>query len=173
MDAVDPILPELRARLERLGYVVVPHGDHLCVRLALFSSVRVYDRAGRLDLRPRFGPFGRTGGLLATTVVSTGAVAASAFGVGPAALTAIVAFLGVVGLAHDACRFVITEGAMTRLQLLAAGLDEDAALRGGARGRVGPQTPAGESLPPAAPETVFPRPETPPGLRPPSRRTLP
>ena len=108
MVAVDPVLSELRARLDRHGYVVVPHGDHLCVRLALFSSVRVYDRGGRIELKPRFGPLGRTGGLLATSVIATVAVAAIALAEGPSPLTAIVAFAGVVGLAHDACRFVVT-----------------------------------------------------------------
>jgi hypothetical protein len=32
----------------------------------------------------------------------------------------LVAFLGMVGLAHDACRFVLTEGCLTRLQQLIA-----------------------------------------------------
>jgi hypothetical protein len=32
----------------------------------------------------------------------------------------LVAFLGVVALAHDACRFILTEGCLTRLQQLIA-----------------------------------------------------
>jgi hypothetical protein len=38
-------------------------------------------------------------------------------------LTLIVGFLGVIGLAHDACRFVITEGCLTRLQNIIAAAD--------------------------------------------------
>ena len=173
MEVVDPVLPALRARLERLGYVVVPHGDHLCVRLSLFASVRVYDREGRLELHPRFGPFSRSGGLLATSVVSTGAVAASALAGGWVPFTVLVAFVGVVGLAHDACRFVITEGALTRLQLLVAGGGREAALRSPVRGQPALDPAAGEALPAPSPERAPARPDTPPGLRPPSRRTLP
>jgi hypothetical protein len=173
MVAVDPVLPSLRSRLERLGYVVVPHGDYLCVRLALFSSVRVYERGGQLELRPRFGPFGRTGGLLATSAITAGAVGGSAFALGMAPLTAVVAFLGVVGLAHDACRFVVTEGAMTRLQLLAASLEDAGILRGDARERAALAAAGGGALTAGTPERTVQRPETPPGLRPPSRRTLP
>ena len=171
MEAVDPVLPALRARLERLGYVVVPHGDHLCVRLSLFASVRVHDREGRIELRPQFGPFGRTGGLLATSGIATGAVTASALLAGWAPVTAIVAFVGVVGLAHDACRYVITEGAMTRLQLLAADAGREG-LRSPSRGHPVLEAPDGAMLPAPSPERT-PRPDAPPGLRPPSRRTLP
>jgi len=35
----------------------------------------------------------------------------------------IVGFLGVIALAHDACRFVITEGCLTRLQNIIAASD--------------------------------------------------
>ena len=42
------------------------------------------------------------------------------FAFGAAPLTLLVAFLGVVALAHDACRFILTEGCLTRLQQLIA-----------------------------------------------------
>jgi hypothetical protein len=58
--------------------------------------------------------------LLFTSGVSTVAVGGAAFAFGAAPLTLLVAFLGIVGLAHDACRFVLTEGCLTRLQQLIA-----------------------------------------------------
>lgn len=110
---------ELNGELDRLGYKVVPHGDHLCVRLPLFASVRVHHAEGRFRFSPQFGPFGRTGGLLLTSGAAAIALGGVAIAVGLSALTLVVGFLGVVALAHDACRFVITEGALTRLQQLA------------------------------------------------------
>ena len=119
MKSLDPALVELNGELDRLGYKVVPHGDHLCVRLPLFASVRVHHSEGRFRFSPQFGPFGRTGGLLLTSGAAAIALGGVAIAAGLSALTLVVGFLGVVALAHDACRFVITEGALTRLQQLA------------------------------------------------------
>ena len=119
MQSLDPALLELNGELDRLGYKVVPHGDHLCVRLPLFASVRVHHSEGRFRFSPQFGPFGRTGGLLLTSGAAAIALGGVAIAAGLSALTLVVGFLGVVALAHDACRFVITEGALTRLQQLA------------------------------------------------------
>jgi len=114
---VDERLIPLRAELERLGYVVVPHGRELCVRLPLLCSVRIAADGDRVRLTPKFGPLGRTGGLLFSSVLATGVVSAAAIVAGaPAAIVA--AFLGILALAHDACRFVVTEGCLTRLQNL-------------------------------------------------------
>ena len=115
---LDNTLAELRQILDRLGYVVVPHGDHLCVRLPLAASVRVYSSNGRVRLVSRFGPFGRMTAVLATAVVGVAALAGAlaVLGLGPVALVA--GFLAVVGLAHDGYRFVLTESCMTRLQQL-------------------------------------------------------
>lgn len=117
---LDPALLSLRSELEHLDYVVVPHGDHICVRLPLISSVRIRHEGDRFRFTPQFGPFRRSGGLLLTSGVSVAAVAGAAFTVGLAPLTLVVAFLGVMALAHDACRFVITEGCLTRLQQIIA-----------------------------------------------------
>lgn len=117
---LDPVLLTLRSELEHLDYVVVPHGDHICVRLPLISSVRIRHDGSTFRFTPQFGPFKRSGGLLFTSGVSTAAVAGAAFTVGLAPLTLVVGFLGVVALAHDACRFVITEGCLTRLQQIIA-----------------------------------------------------
>lgn len=118
--SLDPDLEMLRAGLERLDYVVVQHGDHICVRLPLVSSVRIRHTDGRFRFVPQFGPFRRSGGLLFTSGVSAAAVGAAAFAFGAAPLTLLVGFLGMVALAHDACRFILTEGCLTRLQHLIA-----------------------------------------------------
>ena len=129
--SVDNSLTELRQTLDRLGYVVVPHGDHLCVRLPLAASVRVYSTSGRLRLVSRFGPFGRMTGVLATAAVGVAALvgALTTFGLGAVAL--VVGFLAVAGLAHDGYRFVLTESCMTRLQQLL--IDRDHQIGAGAR----------------------------------------
>jgi hypothetical protein len=111
-----PTLVELSSDLDRLGYKVVSHGDHICVRLPLFSSVRVRLANDRFRFSAQFGPFGRSGGLLVTSAVTATAVGGVALAFGAAPFTLIAGFLGIVALAHDACRFVITEGALTRLQ---------------------------------------------------------
>jgi hypothetical protein len=52
--------------------------------------------------------------------VSAAAVGGAALAFGAAPLTLMVGFLGMIALAHDACRFVLTEGCLTRLQQLIA-----------------------------------------------------
>ena len=113
-----PTLIELSELLDRLGYKVVSHGDHICVRLPLFSSVRVRIEGDRFRFSAQFGPFGRSGGLLVTSGVAAAAVGGVALAFGAAPVTLVAGFLGIVALAHDACRFVVTEGALTRLQQL-------------------------------------------------------
>jgi hypothetical protein len=117
---LDSDLDLLRNELERLDYVVVHHGDHICVRLPLIASVVVRHADGRFRFVPQFGPFRRSGGLLLTSGVSATAFGAAALAFGAAPLTLMVGFLGMVALAHDACRFVLTEGCLTRLQQLIA-----------------------------------------------------
>lgn len=124
VDKLHPALVQLWDELDRVGYKVVFHGDHICVRLPLFASVRVRLATGndatRFRFSPQFGPFGRTGGLLFTSGLAGAGVGALALTFGLAPITFVAAFVGVIGLAHDACRFVITEGALTRLQQLVA-----------------------------------------------------
>jgi len=120
MEPLNPTLVDLSEELDKLGYKVVSHGDHICVRLPLFSSVRVRLAGDRFRFSAQFGPFGRSGGLLVTSGIAAGAVGVTAFMLGVVPLTLVAGFLGVVALAHDACRFVITEGALTRLQQLVA-----------------------------------------------------
>jgi hypothetical protein len=120
VQSLDADLDLLRDELERLDYVVVHHGDHICVRLPLISSVVIRHADGRFRFVPQFGPFRRSGGLLFTSGVSAAAVGGAALAFGAAPLTLMVGFLGMIALAHDACRFVLTEGCLTRLQQLIA-----------------------------------------------------
>src|SRR5688572_1999512 len=113
-----PELAAFRADLEQLGYVVVPHGDHLCVRLPQFASVRVRLRDGALQFVPQFGPLRRQHSSALTlggaSAVVVGALALT--GVGALAIGA--AFVGVMLAARDVGRYVVTEGCITRIQLL-------------------------------------------------------
>ncbi|MFL5584806.1 MAG: hypothetical protein ACJ78K_08085 [Gemmatimonadaceae bacterium] len=120
MQTRDRELDQLSAELKRLDYVVVEHGEWICVRLPLLASVVIRHSEGRFRFVPQFGPFRRSGGLLFTSGVSAAAVGGTVFALGAAPLTFLVGFLGIVALAHDACRFVLTEGCLTRLQQLIA-----------------------------------------------------
>jgi hypothetical protein len=115
----DPEIAALRTELERLGVVVAPHRDHLCVRLPLFASVRVrVDDQGRLDCEPMFGPLPRTRALLFSTTLLTAVAGGLLYttGASPAALT--VAFIAIMSGLGSVCRFVLTENCVTRIQLL-------------------------------------------------------
>ena len=83
MDSLDPDLDLLREELERLDYVVVDHGEHICVRLPLLSSVVIRHSEDGFGSFPQFGPFRRSGGLMVTSGVSTVAVAGAAFALVP------------------------------------------------------------------------------------------
>ena len=115
----DPEIAALRADLERLGNIVAPHRDHLCVRLPLFASVRVrVDDQGRLDCEPMFGPLNRTHAVQLSTTVLT-ATAGGLFyftGVSPVAL--FVALLAIMSGLASVWRFVLTENCVTRVQML-------------------------------------------------------
>jgi hypothetical protein len=119
-----PELAAFRADLQELGYVVVPHGDHLCVRLPQFASVRVRLRDGNLQFVPQFGPLRRQHSS-ALTIGGASAVVVGALALtGVGALAAGAAFLGLMLAARDVGRYVTTEGCMTRLQLLWAARTE-------------------------------------------------
>lgn len=113
-----PELAAFSAELEELGYVVVPHGDHLCVRLPQFASVRVKLHADGLQFIPQFGPLRRDHSSALTLGGASAAVAAALAltGVGAVALGA--AFIGAMLAARDVGRYIVTEGCITRLQLL-------------------------------------------------------
>ena len=112
-----PELAAFRADLEALGYVVVPHGEHICVRLPQFVSVVVRYREGELEFVPQFGPLHRHHSSALTLTGSSVVVGALALtGFGPVALGA--AFLGVMLAARDLGRYIVSEGCLTRLQML-------------------------------------------------------
>lgn len=116
--ALDPALGALRSDLQRLGFVVVPHGNHICVRLSMLASVRVRLADGALQLKPQFGPLQRATALLLGVVGIPSVVVAAfaAFGLEPMTLAASAGGIGY--LFSDVYRLVLTESCMTRLQLL-------------------------------------------------------
>lgn len=113
-----PELAAFRDELEALGYIVVPHGDHLCVRLPQFASVRVRLREGVLHFVPQFGPFRRQHSTALTLGGASAAVVGALALTGVGAIAVGAAFLGVMLAARDVGRYVTTEGCVTRLQLL-------------------------------------------------------
>ncbi len=117
MPALHPALLELRTELERQGSVVVCHGDYICVRLPLVASVRIRLNGGQLHFEPRFGPFGRGTSLVVTPIVAVLAVTLAAT-TAPLAPVIMTAFASTVMVLYDIQRLIMTEGAMTRLQLL-------------------------------------------------------
>jgi hypothetical protein len=116
--SLTPELATFRAELEQLGYVVVPHGDHLCVRLPQFASVRVRLRDGALQFLPQFGPFRRQHSTALTLGGASAAVVGALALTGVGALALGAAFVGIMLAARDVGRYVVTEGCVTRLQLL-------------------------------------------------------
>jgi hypothetical protein len=119
--AATTLVPELaafRADLEELGYIVVPHGDHLCVRLPQFASVRVRLRDDTLQFVPQFGPLRRHHSSALTLGGASAAVIGALALTGVGALALGVGFVGVMLAARDVGRYVVTEGCITRLQLL-------------------------------------------------------
>src|SRR5918998_1284302 len=115
----DPEIAALRTDLERLGAVVAPHRDHLCVRLPLFASVRVrVDGEGRLDCQPMFGPLPRSRAVLASTTLLTVGAGGLLYATGASPLALTVAFVAVMSALGSICRFVVTESCITRVQLL-------------------------------------------------------
>jgi hypothetical protein len=102
-------------------YVVVRHGDFVCVRLPLISSVLIRHKPeGTFSFVPQVGPFRRSTSLWLTSGVSLAAVAGTAAELGLTPTTLVVSFVGLIALAHEACRFVLTEGCLTRVQQLIA-----------------------------------------------------
>jgi hypothetical protein len=155
----DPEIAALRTDLERLGVVVAPHSDHLCVRLPLFAAVRVRLDEGNLRCDPIFGPLPRTTDLLLTLGGLTALVGGLFYVVGSTPAALIAGFAGVMIAAAQVCRFVLTEGCITRVQLLWA------ARMGGRRGDMASVSPP--PLTPSLRALEVPPPD--PDLNPPQR----
>jgi hypothetical protein len=155
----DPEIAALSTDLERLGIVVAPHRDHLCVRLPLFASVRVrVDEQGRLDCEPMFGPLPRTRALLFSTTLLTATALGLFYFTGASPLSFGVAFLSIMSGLASVCRFVVTESCITRVLFLWAA-------RPAARADVR------AALPHTSPPTVRAVEVPPPDLTPPQRVT--
>lgn len=118
MQVTDPKLLALGAALERSGHVVVPHATDLCVRLPLLCSIRVAHGDRGFRFHPRFGPLARTTSLIVTSAAAVGVVGATALATSSIPALAVAVIAGITALAHNVCRFVITEGCLSRLQVL-------------------------------------------------------
>jgi hypothetical protein len=109
-------LVELRWRLESAGVVVVEEPDHLTIRLPFFCSVRVYSDEGRLRVESFFGLVART----RATVMKFGAMAlfaAAAIRFGTT-YSIGVAIIAVLVAAYEGIRWLITEQATSKAQLI-------------------------------------------------------
>jgi hypothetical protein len=116
--SLHPELLRFGRQLEAVGMVAAVHADHLCVRLPLLASVRVRYDGDRLSLEPRFGAVSRTVAVMSTVgSVSALLVGMTAAGIAVPALIAVGA-LGTLAAAYDVMRFIVTEGAITRVTTL-------------------------------------------------------
>ncbi len=103
---------------QRSGHVVVPHGDHICVRLPLLASVHVRYEGGGLRFRAKFGIMERSRALLSTFAIGTTAVMVAAATDASTSAVVAVSAGAVLAALYDTCRFVLTENCITRLQVL-------------------------------------------------------
>jgi hypothetical protein len=110
-------LTTFRADLERTGLRVVPHRDHLCVRLPLFASVRVRVDDGELRLLTQAGPTRPGRAITWTALGGTGIVGALAFTVGVGALTVTVGVGLLALLGAELGQLVLAESCATRLAI--------------------------------------------------------
>jgi hypothetical protein len=155
----EPEIAALRTELERLGVVVAPHRDHLCIRLPLAASVRVrLDDQGRLKCEPMFGPLLRTHALLFSTTLLTATAVGLFYFTGVSALSVGAAFLSIMSGLGSVCRFVLTENCITRVQMLWAT-------------RIQARADVRSAVPPSSPSTLRALEVPPPDLSPPQRIT--
>jgi hypothetical protein len=126
-ETLHPELLSFGRRLEAVGIVAAVHADHLCVRLPLLASVRVRYDGQRLTLEPRFGVLSRTVSVL-STFGSLIALLAGMVAVEIAVpVLVMVGSLGACAVVYDGMRFIVTEGAVTRVTTLWALAGEPAA----------------------------------------------
>jgi hypothetical protein len=113
-----PELLAFHARLDAAGIVAARHADHLCVRLALLCSVRIRYDGQRLSYEPRFGAVSRTLATHATFVAAAAAVGGLALTGAAVPIVVMGGTLGVLAVAYDAMRYLVTESAISRVTLL-------------------------------------------------------
>jgi hypothetical protein len=114
---VQDALSQFQGELERVGLRVVPHRDHLCVRLPLFASVRVHVLDGELKLHLQAGPTGPGRLLTWTALITTALVAVLAAAVGVGTLTITAGFGGIALMMLELGQLVLADGCATRLML--------------------------------------------------------
>lgn len=114
---IDDELRNLETELRRTGAVVVPHANHLCVRLPLLASVIVKRRDSDIVCEPQLGPFRRTSVLAGTAVATAAGVGALAAG-GDFALALTAGAGGGMLMMLELAGLVLVESCVTRVQLL-------------------------------------------------------
>jgi hypothetical protein len=106
----------LAERLAMMGFVIAPHGDHIGLRLPLWTSVRVHVTDGRLSVDAHFGPLRRT----MATVVKTLGLTALAFAAllqgSPVPVVTAVVFLALALWGYDALRYTLTESCVAQVR---------------------------------------------------------
>ena len=106
----------LAERLEMLGFVIVPHGDHVGIRLSLMTSVRVHVQEGRLSVDAHFGPYPRTRATIFKTLGLTALAFASLIPGSPVPAGLAVVFLALALWGYDALRYTLTEACITQVR---------------------------------------------------------
>src|SRR5690349_15324356 len=102
----------LAARLQTMGFMIVPHGEQIGVRLSLMTSVRISVHDGRLYLEPHFGPLKRTYATVIKTVGLTVLGFLSLLPGFPVPVGLLIVFLALALWGYDAVRYTITESCM-------------------------------------------------------------
>lgn len=109
-------MESLAERLDMLGFVIVPHGDHIGIRLSLMTSVRVHLHEGRLTVDAHFGPNPRTRATLFKTLGLTALAFASLIPGSPVPAGMAVVFLALALWGYDALRYTLTEACITQVR---------------------------------------------------------
>jgi hypothetical protein len=106
----------LAERLAMMGFVIAPHGDHIGLRLSLWTSVRVHIREGRLTVDPFFGPLPRTRATVFKTLGLTVLALASLVPDSPVQAGMAVAFLALALWGYDGVRYTLTESCSAQVR---------------------------------------------------------
>jgi hypothetical protein len=106
----------LAERLAMMGFVVAPHGDHIGLRLSLWTSVRVHVVDGRLTVDAFFGPLPRTRATVFKTLGLTALAFASLIPDSPLPAALAVGFLALSLWGYDAVRYTLTESCSAQVR---------------------------------------------------------
>jgi hypothetical protein len=106
----------LAERLAMMGFVIAPHGDHIGLRLSLWTSVRVHVRDGRLSVDAFFGAIPRTRATVFKTLGVTALAFASLLPSSPVPAGIAVVFLALALWGYDALRYTLTESCIAQVR---------------------------------------------------------